>query len=101
MVTLGGESAFVSRIISESVALGDRVHWFSSLLGKLSSVAPIVERLRAVGCVNWAVTEFGGGSGGKDAKGKGEGTEGQGRTRRWAVAWSWRRRRPDSVRSSR
>lgn len=48
------------------------------MLGKLSSVGIIVERLKRAGCRNWAVTEFLQGT----------------KTRRWGVAWSWRGLRP-------
>lgn len=73
MVTPGGEVAFVSRMIDESVTLKTRIQWYTSMLGKLSSVNKVVEKLKSVGLDNWAVTEF---------------IQGQ-KTRRWAVAWSW------------
>lgn len=79
MVTEGGEVVFVSKILSESLVLRERVRWYTSMLGKLSSLPPLIEKLRAVGCTNWVVTELLQGSG-KD-KGKG--------TRRWVLGWSW------------
>ena len=82
MVTPGGEVAFVSRMIDESVALKSRVQWYTSMLGKLSSVSEVVEKVKSVGVDNWAVTEF---------------VQGQ-KTRRWAVAWSWGPMRPRQVR---
>ena len=82
MVTPGGEVAFVSRMIDESVRLKTRVQWYTSMLGKLSSVSEVVEKLKGVGVDNWAVTEF---------------IQGQ-KTRRWAVAWSWAGMRPTQVR---
>lgn len=81
MVTLGGEVAFVSRMIDESIGLKERVLWYTSMLGKLSSVGEVVERLKTVGVNNWAVTEF---------------IQGQ-KTRRWAVGWSWGGLRPRQV----
>ncbi|KAL9604158.1 MAG: hypothetical protein Q9219_000746 [cf. Caloplaca sp. 3 TL-2023] len=78
MVTPGGETAFVSRIIAESAVLKARCQWYTTLLGKLSSVGTVVEELRAKGVANWAVKEF---------------VQG-GRTRRWGVGWSWGARRP-------
>jgi 23S rRNA (adenine1618-N6)-methyltransferase len=57
-----------------------KVQWWSSMLGKLSSVGVVVEALKKEGCRNWAVSEF---------------VQG-GRTRRWGVAWSWAGYRPSS-----
>ena len=81
MVTPGGEVAFVTRMVNESLKLEERVQWYSSMLGKLSSLSSIIEVLKEKGCTNWAVTEF---------------VQGQ-RTRRWAVAWSWENLRPSMV----
>jgi 23S rRNA (adenine1618-N6)-methyltransferase len=83
MVTPGGEVAFVSRMIDESVVLRDRVQWYSSMLGKLSSLNILVEKLKLMGVNNWAATEF---------------VQG-GKTRRWALAWSWETMRPNLVSS--
>ena len=80
MICEGGEVEFVSRIIQESKTLRTKIKWYSSMLGKLSSVTAIIERLRDVGCRNYAVTEF---------------VQGQ-KTRRWCVAWSWEGLRPPS-----
>ncbi|KAL1720191.1 hypothetical protein EV715DRAFT_272069 [Schizophyllum commune] len=63
MVTPGGEVAFVARMVAESVRYGERCRWYTSLLGKLSSVAEIID--------NYAITELV-----------------QGQTRRWAIGWS-------------
>ena len=82
MVTPGGEIAFVTRMIDESLRLRERVIWYTSMLGKLSSVSVIVEKLIQHGNHNYAVTEFVQGS----------------KTKRWAVAWSWGDLRPAMVR---
>ena len=81
MVTPGGEVAFVTRMIEESLHLNTRVQWYTSMLGKLSSVTEIVERLKENQNDNWCVTEFVQGT----------------RTKRWAVAWSWADMRPTMV----
>jgi len=80
MIVPGGEVSFVSRLILESALPKNRsrIQWFSAMLGKLSSVGSIVDKLREKGCTNFAVTEF---------------IQGQ-KTRRWCVAWSWLGLRP-------
>ncbi|KAL4951051.1 hypothetical protein BDW69DRAFT_186748 [Aspergillus filifer] len=78
MVTSGGEVSFVSRMIADSIDLKDSVLWYTSMLGKLSSVWVLVEKLIKLGNNNYAVTEFVQGN----------------KTRRWAIAWSWADRRP-------
>ncbi|PGH23975.1 hypothetical protein AJ80_02037 [Polytolypa hystricis UAMH7299] len=78
MITSGGEAAFVTRMIDESLQLRDSVQWYTTMLGKLSSISVLIEKLLCMGNQNWAVTEFVQGS----------------RTRRWAIAWSWRDLRP-------
>lgn len=78
MVTSGGEVAFVTCMIEESLSLRDKVQWFTSMLGKLSSVSTLVEILITHDNHNYAVTEFVQGS----------------KTKRWAIAWSWADRRP-------
>ncbi|KAG9230666.1 hypothetical protein BJ875DRAFT_384648 [Amylocarpus encephaloides] len=77
MVTPGGEVAFVSRMVDQSLILKERVQWYSSMLGILSSVTVLVERLKKEGIGNFAVTEFV-----------------QGKTRRWGIAWSFGDLRP-------
>ncbi|KAJ0415727.1 hypothetical protein BJY00DRAFT_317547 [Aspergillus carlsbadensis] len=79
MVTPGGEVSFVSRMIDESLQLRERVQWYTSMLGKLSSVSVLIERLGELGNHNYAVTEFVQGN----------------KTRRWAIAWSWSDLRPN------
>ena len=81
MVTPGGEVAFVSRMIDESKGLKNRCQWYTSMLGKYSSVETIVENLRGAGIDNWAVKDLVQGN----------------KTRRWAVAWSWESMRPSQV----
>ena len=78
MVTPGGEVAVVSRMIEESRAMQDRVQWYTSMLGKFSSLGTVVQILRDIGVTNYAVTEFVQGS----------------KTRRWGIAWSFDDLRP-------
>jgi 23S rRNA (adenine1618-N6)-methyltransferase len=72
MVTPGGEIAFVSRMIADSLILQDRVQWYTSMLGKFSSLAVLIQKLKDHGIGNYAVTEFVQGN----------------KTRRWGIAWS-------------
>ncbi|KAJ5665428.1 uncharacterized protein N7477_007876 [Penicillium maclennaniae] len=58
MVTSGGEVAFVTRMIEESMQLRTRVQWYTSMLGKLSSVAALVETLTKNNNHNYAVAEL-------------------------------------------
>ncbi|KAK6343318.1 hypothetical protein TWF730_010909 [Orbilia blumenaviensis] len=73
MVTDGGEVAFVNRMVEESLKLREKVKWYTSMLGKRSSVEKIVDRLRESGVGNYVVGEFIQGS----------------KTKRWAVGWSF------------
>ena len=68
MITEGGEAGFVGRILRESIRIGircrwdtlsdwvarlTRKRWYTSLLGKLSSIASIVTALRAYHVGDW------------------------------------------------
>ncbi|KAL8382280.1 hypothetical protein RB595_006191 [Gaeumannomyces hyphopodioides] len=79
MVCGGGEVGFVGRMLDESLALQGRARWYTAMLGKLSSLEALVDRLRGAGAGgNYAVAEFVQGA----------------RTRRWAIAWSFGPMRP-------
>ena len=78
MVTDGGEVAFVQRMIDESSKLRTDCHWYTSMLGKLSSVHTLIDKLKGAAVRNWAVKEFVQGT----------------KTRRWAIAWSFQSARP-------
>jgi len=80
MLTPGGEVAFVARMIDESLALQDRVQWYTSMLGKFSSVSTLMQKLRDNGIDNYAATEFLQGN----------------KTRRWGIAWSFDDMRPNA-----
>lgn len=79
MVTVGGEIAFITRMIDESVVLRDRVQWYSSMCGKFSSLEILVKKLKEKDIDNYAITEFVQGS----------------KTRRWGIAWSFDDLRPN------
>ncbi|XP_015280020.1 PREDICTED: methyltransferase-like protein 16 [Gekko japonicus] len=68
----GGELEFVKRIIHDSLQLKKRLRWYSCMLGKKCSLAPLKEELRIHGVPKVTHTEFC-----------------QGRTMRWALAWSF------------
>ncbi|PTB67620.1 hypothetical protein BBK36DRAFT_1115822 [Trichoderma citrinoviride] len=78
MVTPGGEVGFVDRIFQESLVLRERVRWYTAMVGFLSSLTRIVDRLREHKIDNYALTEFQQGN----------------KTRRWAIGWSFRPLRP-------
>lgn len=78
MVCEGGEVAFVSRILEESLSLKDRVQWYSAMFGLVTSLEIMVDKLRELAIDNYAVTEFIQGN----------------KTRRWALAWSFAPMRP-------
>jgi len=73
--------AFVARMISESLKLRDRVTWYTSMLGKLSSVVSIVVMLKTHKIYNYVIGVF---------------VQGR-KTRRWVVGWTFSDRRTGDV----
>ncbi|KAF2713075.1 hypothetical protein K504DRAFT_472549 [Pleomassaria siparia CBS 279.74] len=78
MVCEGGDLGFVTRMVEESLLLKDKVSWYSSMLGKMSSAKAIVGLLKKHGITNWAVGCLEPGA----------------TTKRWVVAWSFGDYRP-------
>ncbi|KAF8875167.1 hypothetical protein BD779DRAFT_1613461 [Infundibulicybe gibba] len=63
-VCTGADVEMITAMVEESTRIRTRCKWYTSMLGKLSSISDII--------TNYAITEFV-----------------QGRTRRWAVGWSF------------
>lgn len=79
MVCEGGEVAHVERLLQESLVLREKgARWYTSMLGKVTSLEVLVGRLREEGVDNFAVKEFIQGN----------------KTKRWAVGWSFGGMRP-------
>ncbi|XP_061357047.1 uncharacterized protein LOC133301437, partial [Gastrolobium bilobum] len=72
MVCPGGEKAFITRIIEDSTQLKHHFRWFTSMVGKKSSLKYLTSKLWEVGVTIVKTTEFV-----------------QGRTSRWGLAWSF------------
>ncbi|KAF9943100.1 hypothetical protein BGZ67_006468 [Mortierella alpina] len=72
MMTVGGEVLFVQKMVDESTRWQTRIRWYTSMLGKRSSVDKITAYLKDRKILNYTLTTFH-----------------QGRTSRWAVAWSF------------
>jgi 23S rRNA A1618 N6-methylase RlmF len=78
MVTAGGELGFVLAMICDSISLGDRVEWCTSMVGIKRHVGELVRRARVAGAARVLHVRLR-----------------QGRTMRWAIAWSMRHGRSD------
>ncbi|XP_030531892.1 U6 small nuclear RNA (adenine-(43)-N(6))-methyltransferase isoform X3 [Rhodamnia argentea] len=72
MVCPGGEKAFITRIIEDSVRLKHSFRWFTSMVGRKSNLKSLIAKLREVGVTIVKTTEFV-----------------QGQTCRWGIAWSF------------
>ena len=68
----GGEVAFVGQIIRDSMVLLDRVLWYTSMLGKRSSLKPLKQKLKDLSIKNVRTYRLA-----------------QGHTHRWVLAWSF------------
>ncbi|KAI1318164.1 Methyltransferase-like protein 16 [Mortierella claussenii] len=72
MITRGGELQFVKQMVDESRQWRHRIRWYTSMLGKKSSIDGIVSYLKTNKILNYTLTTFH-----------------QGRTARWAIGWSF------------
>lgn len=70
--TAGGEVGFVTRMIEESVEVGERVKIYSTMIGRKADLVALRRLLRAKDIKNMTWTEFC-----------------QGYTTRWGLAWSF------------
>jgi 23S rRNA (adenine1618-N6)-methyltransferase len=84
MVCPDGDLGFVTKIVNESLILKEKVQWYSSMLGKMTSAKAIIDLLKKHGITNWAVGAVDTGS----------------TTKRWIVAWSFGDLRPRNVSSN-
>ena len=78
MITPGGELTFITSQLNQSLVLGTQIQWYTSLIGKLSTLQALLLLLSQHRITNFAITEFVQGA----------------KTRRWGVAWSFCDRRP-------
>ena len=72
LVCEGGEVAFISRLIQESCELREKVHLYSSLVGRKRSLRVLLRELRQRG-----------------VESVGTGVLYQGKTCRWVLCWSF------------
>ncbi|KAK7069249.1 Methyltransferase-like protein 16 [Halocaridina rubra] len=71
-VTEGGEVAFISQMIDESLLLKDKIRIFTSMIGTKANIKAAKEKLKSVNPSHMSVVEFC-----------------QGRTMRWGLAWTY------------
>ncbi|KAL0591435.1 hypothetical protein ABG067_001467 [Albugo candida] len=73
MIYPGGEVCFVSEMVDQSVTYKERIVWFTSMLGKKSSLRPLLAKMRSTKQVTYyCTTDFC-----------------QGQTKRWGIAWTF------------
>ncbi|WWD09200.1 hypothetical protein V865_007322 [Kwoniella europaea PYCC6329] len=81
LITPGGEVAFVGKMIEESLKIGERCRWYTTLIGKYASLSALVELLRQNKIDNYLL---------KGIK--------QSKTTRWILGWSHSSLRiPDNI----
>lgn len=72
MVCPGGEVAFISHMIRDSLRLRTRVLWYTSMIGRKGTIRKVLAVLRDHDVPHTRTTEFA-----------------QGRTKRWGIAWTF------------
>ena len=72
MKTVGGELAFIGAIVADSLVIREKITWYTSLVGKKSTLGAILKLLTALDVTNVRTVRFMGGI-----------------TTRWAIAWSF------------
>ena len=70
--TNGGEVEFVKRMIEDSLKLKGKILWYTSMVGRKSSLKPIIRYLKSNNIDSFVNTDFK-----------------QGKTMRWGIAWSF------------
>lgn len=58
MITPGGELAFVTAMLRDSLRLKGRVRWYTSMVGKKGTLRKVLALLREAGVRNVRTTEF-------------------------------------------
>ena len=58
MITPGGELAFVTAMLRDSLRLQGRVRWYTSMVGKKGTLRKLLALLREAGVRNVRTTEF-------------------------------------------
>lgn len=72
MACPGGEVAFITSMIDDSLVLKTRVLWYTSMIGRKATIRKILKVLREKQVPHSRTTEFF-----------------QGRTKRWGIAWTF------------
>ncbi|XP_037445126.1 RNA N6-adenosine-methyltransferase mettl16-like [Triticum dicoccoides] len=83
MACPGGEQAFITHIIEDSVSFKNSFRWFTSMVGRKANLKLLASKVREAGASVVKTTEFV-----------------QGQTARWGLAWSFIAPRKNVIRSS-
>ncbi|PIA15946.1 S-adenosyl-L-methionine dependent methyltransferase, partial [Coemansia reversa NRRL 1564] len=72
LYTTGGEEVFLSGLVDESVRMGKRIRWYSTMVGKKTTLALLKAKIRNIGATFIR-----------------EGLLVPGKTARWVIAWTF------------